>query len=199
MSGRRGFSLTEVVAGLTILGILAAVSVPNISSFLRSQGSNSGAAQLTAHLRLARSRAILEGNDYLVQFVGDRQYEIVDDDGGGNGVPGSAGYDAANRNNGRADQNELLLGPFDLPSDLEFATVGGIRNPFTGEQITEAVNLPEWDGSPTAMFHPNGTADAEGFVAIQSRSDIDRDTAARCRVIRLVSSTGAVDTRPAGR
>jgi type II secretory pathway pseudopilin PulG len=188
-----------MMAGVAIVGILAAVSVPAISGFLRSQNEASGSSQLASHLRVARSRAILEGNDYLVQFVGNNQYRLVDDDGGGNGIPGAAGYAVANRMNGRADDGELILGPFELPRDIMFATVNGIENPFTGEDLDAAVTFPESDGHPTAVFHANGTADTGGFVAMQPQVEIDRDHASRCRVLRVVPSTGAVESRPAGR
>jgi prepilin-type N-terminal cleavage/methylation domain-containing protein len=193
-----GYTLTEVMAGTTVVGVLALAAVPNISSFLRSQNSSNGIEQLGAHMRLARSRAVLEGNDYLVRFTSATTYVIVDDDGGGNGVPGAAGYDPANRNNGRADDGELVLGPYALPQGLQFAFVDGARNPFTGTDIVEAVTFPEIDGARAVQFHPNGTADMGGFVTVSTDPSLERHgRRARCRVLQVVSSTGGVETRAA--
>ena len=110
MKSCRGYSLTELMTAISIIGILAVASVPNVSAYLRSSSSQGAADQLSGDFRLARSRAILEGNDYLVQFTSATTYTIVDDDGGGNGIPGNAGYTAANRANGQADDGEPFWG-----------------------------------------------------------------------------------------
>jgi hypothetical protein len=147
---------------------------------------------------MARSRAILECNDYLVQFVDENQYQVVDDDGGGNGVPGAAGYVATNRGNGQEDDGELVFGPFELPRGVVFATANGLSNPFTGEELSDAVTFPEIGGVRTLIFHTNGTADVGGFVALQPQVEIEREHAARCHVLQVVPSTGAVEARGAG-
>lgn len=198
MSRRHGYSLTEVMAGVAVVGLLAVATVPNISSYLRSQGAASGAEQLGAHMRLARSRAILEGNDYVVRFLEGSRYVIVDDDGGGDGVPGAAGFVASNRSNGAADDGERQMGPFALPRDLVFATADGVTNPFTFEEVSSAVTFPTRDGAPTVVFRANGTSDTGGFVAIAPQADLDRQSAARCYVLQLLSATGSVATRAAG-
>jgi type II secretory pathway pseudopilin PulG len=187
------------MVGVGIIGILAAVSIPNVASYLRSQNATSGTEQLGSHIRMARSRAILEGNDYVVMFDGINGYSIVDDDGGADGIPGAAGFDATNRNNGAADDNERVLGPFALPSDLRFAAVSGIRNPFTGEVMSAPVSFPEVDGKPTLILHANGTADPGGFVMLAPQADIDHDSDRRTRVLQVVGPTGGVEARAAGR
>ncbi|MFQ5601114.1 MAG: Tfp pilus assembly protein FimT/FimU, partial [Candidatus Krumholzibacteriia bacterium] len=99
MRARQGYSLPEVAVGVVIVGILAVAAIPNIGSYLRSRGTASAAEQMGVHMRLARSRAVMEGNQYFVQFLDNSRYVIVDDDGGADGVPGGAGYVAANRGN----------------------------------------------------------------------------------------------------
>ena len=198
MKSYRGYSLAELMATITVIGILAVASVPNVSAYLRSTYAEGAADQLSGDLRLARSRAILEGNDYLVQFTSTSTYTLVDDDGGGNGIPGSAGYTAANRHNGQADDEETVLGPFRLPRDVRFATVAGIVNPFTNETLTDAVSFPEEGGFPTLIFHSNGTAEDAGFVALQPSLDSGRDCTARCKVLQVIAPTGAVEVRNAG-
>lgn len=199
MRSRQGYTVTELMVAVGIIGILAVASAPNISSYLRSQSAASGTEQLGAHIRMARSRAILEGNDYLVVFDSNNQYTIVDDDGGGQGIPGAVGFDTAHRNNGNADADEHVMGPFVLPRDLRFASVSGIRNPFTGAVIADAVSFPELSGKPTLVMHSNGTADPGGFVAMAPQHDIDQDSDSRTRVLQVLGSTGNVEARAAGR
>jgi prepilin-type N-terminal cleavage/methylation domain-containing protein len=194
----RGYSLTELMAAISIIGILAVASIPNVSAYLRSSSSQGAADQLSGDLRLARSRAILEGNDYLVQFTSATTYTIVDDDGGGEGIPGNAGYTAGNRGNERADDGERVLGPFQLPRDVRFATVNGAVNPFTNEELTDAVTFPDVGGFPTLVFHANGTAEDAGFVALQPLTDINRACTANCRVLEVLAPTGSIEVRSAG-
>lgn len=198
MRSRDGYTVTELMVGVVIVGILAAASVPSVSGFMRSQNATSGTEQLGAHMRMARSRAILEGNDYLLQFTGNNQYQIVDDDGGGNGIPGAAGFVAANRNNETADTGELVYGPYTLPHDMRFSTVSGIKNPFTHATMDAAVTFPEVNSVRTVVFHSNGTAEDGGFVAIAPQTDVDKGSSARTRVLQLAASTGAVQALPAG-
>lgn len=198
MDSSRGYSLTEMMAAIALIGILAVASVPNVSAYLRSASSENAADQLIGDLRLARSRAILEGNDYLVVFTSASAYTIIDDDGGGNGVPTAVDYTAANRHNGQADAGELVLGPFSLPRDVRFATVDGIVNPFTSQSLDEAVTFPLSGGNPTLVFHPNGTAEDAGFVALQPASDVERGCSARCKVLQVAAPTGSVEVRNAG-
>ena len=197
MARQQGFSMVEVMTGVAVIGILTIATVPNISSYLRSRSAVSASEQIGAHLRMARSRAILEGNDYLVQISDESSYVIVDDDGGGNGIPGAAGYDAANRGNGRADDGEVVLGPYALPADLRFAIASGTTNPFTGETIVNAVTFPELEGFPTVVFHANGTAEDSGYIALAPAHDVAQDSRARTRVVQILGSTGSVASRAA--
>jgi hypothetical protein len=134
-----------------------------------------------------------------VVFDSLNAYTIVDDDGGGDGIPGAGDFVAANRNNGVADDNERVMGPFPLPRDLRFAAVSGVVNPFNGEQIANPVSFPEVGGSPTLTLHSNGTADPGGFVVMAPASDLAHDSDSRTRVLQVVASTGGVEARAAGR
>lgn len=199
MQSRNGYTVTELMVGVTIIGIAAVASVPNVSSYLRSRNAATGSEQLSSHFRVARSRAVLEGNDYLVQFTSSSTYQIVDDDGGGNGIPGNADYDATNRGNGQADDGELVMGPFALPTGLAFATASGIQNPFTGEELSDPVTFGEVNGVRSVVFHSNGTADEGGYVALAPAVDVGADSARRTRVLQLTAATGTVAARAAGR
>lgn len=54
---RRGFSLIELVVVLTVTMILAAIMIPNVTTFLRSYRSSSNARDIASQLALAKMSA----------------------------------------------------------------------------------------------------------------------------------------------
>lgn len=56
--GRRGFTLVELLIAMAIAGILLAVGVPAMTSFLATRSSVANAEELVEALRFARSEAI---------------------------------------------------------------------------------------------------------------------------------------------
>ena len=55
---QRGYSLTEVLLVLAILGIALAVTIPAMSSFMRGYSAKVSADEFVGHLRLARHLSI---------------------------------------------------------------------------------------------------------------------------------------------
>ena len=55
--GRRGFTLIEMMVVISILAILAAVTVPNLSSFVSSSAVSGAQSELVSALALARNEA----------------------------------------------------------------------------------------------------------------------------------------------
>lgn len=59
-----GFSLVELSIVLVIFGIVSAVALPGINKFMRATELNNSVNRAATRLRVARQRAITEGNTY---------------------------------------------------------------------------------------------------------------------------------------
>lgn len=76
---RAGFSLVEILAAITVLGILASIATPRIATMSRSMEVNAAAQQLAGDLERARTEAIKRNRTvkvtpgtttYTIQYIG---------------------------------------------------------------------------------------------------------------------------------
>ena len=80
-AGRRsGFSLLEVLTVLGIVGVLAAVGLPIVSSGIRQYGLNTAARNVAAEIRSARYAAVAKNRTLVLRFncPGANQYRLVE-------------------------------------------------------------------------------------------------------------------------
>jgi prepilin-type N-terminal cleavage/methylation domain-containing protein len=98
LGSEKGYTLFEITAVVLILGILFAASTTYIGN--ESRILDRSATQIAASLRLARSKAILNGRPTGVQFQIDKEetkderlYFVFDDVGRDGKAPGDANYD----------------------------------------------------------------------------------------------------------
>ncbi|MDP6462218.1 MAG: GspH/FimT family pseudopilin [Gemmatimonadota bacterium] len=79
---RRGFTATELMVTMGVLGIVGALSWGGMSGLMESRKLSGSANRLVAHLRLAREKAVSEGNNFIVTFRPNLDdYQVWDDEG----------------------------------------------------------------------------------------------------------------------
>lgn len=79
--GDAGFTLTELMVVLVILGIVTAIGLPGLNKFFRSLDLNGEVQGVATTLRVTRQRAITENNDYCAYWdQAQRTFVWFDDD-----------------------------------------------------------------------------------------------------------------------
>ena len=77
LRSRHGFTLVEILAALTILGILLAIAAPRFSGMLNTNRVEQVINTLTADISFARIRAIRENQETVVRIDGPRYVVFV--------------------------------------------------------------------------------------------------------------------------
>ena len=145
MSRRAGFSLTELMTTVLILGLIAAFSVPGVVKAMAGWNLNSSRNQVISEVKLLRQKAITQGRSLHVWFS-----------------PGSNLYWFQN-------PTTSMWQSYQLPSRVQFLSVnftGGFYDTFMlpdgrasregvivlqnskGARDTIVVNLSGWVGRP---------------------------------------------------
>jgi prepilin-type N-terminal cleavage/methylation domain-containing protein len=76
----RGFTLTELMIVITIMGIVLAVTVPSMARFARNWRLNGAASQMAMVMRAARSAAVNKDMDVVFTFDNAAgQYSFLED------------------------------------------------------------------------------------------------------------------------
>ena len=74
----RGYSIMEILVVVAIIGILSLVTVPAFINFQRRNAVRAGLRAFTADLRSCRQHAISRNTYVRLQFVGTRDYRVME-------------------------------------------------------------------------------------------------------------------------
>ena len=141
MKEAKGFTITELLIAVAVLGIAAAVAVPNYNDWAVKSRVNSAARELYTELHLARMKAISENNNYVITFnTSAHSYSIYDDD------------------DSKGHQGSELVKTINIAARHEGVGYGSEGNSPTDDPIENPVTFSplEDPGDPGVTFRPTG-------------------------------------------
>ncbi|MBU8922427.1 MAG: GspH/FimT family pseudopilin [Bacteroidales bacterium] len=92
IENNRGFTLTELMIVISIIGLLAILTLPGYNKFMANWRLNGDTQELATALRTARSTAVMKNIDVVFEFDPDTQTYSYFEDEDGSGSRGSDEY-----------------------------------------------------------------------------------------------------------
>jgi Tfp pilus assembly protein FimT len=180
-----GFSLVDLVATVSVLGIIVTIAIPGFSTWLPDQRLKTAARDLYSNMQLAKMGAIKSNAQWAIVFDAGAtpgRYFICSDDGANDTWDGPAamgGDDVAERTIDFANYGSgITYGSGNAADDIP----GGGSAP--ADTITYT--------SDAAVFNPKGTSDG-GYVYLENNKHATTYGVGTIAsgVIRLFKWTGA--------
>lgn len=176
-----GFSVPELLATISILGTLAAVSVPLLSSYSKKQQLHAASRELRAIFHQCRSRAIATNRNVGVKFqkVGDRWTYAIYEDGDWDGV----------RNDDiRSGKDLLIETPREVLQGMSAVRIDlppfRLRDPDTKRVLSANASPVRFGRSTICAFSHNGSA-TPGSIFLTDGHEV-------AMIVRVFGATGRI-------
>jgi prepilin-type N-terminal cleavage/methylation domain-containing protein len=160
LKNRSGFTIIELIITLMVMGILAGISYPIITSWLPREKLKSAARDLVSDLQTAKSLAVEKNTTYTLLF----------DD---SSTPGKYFcFHDANSNSAFDSATETKIFETDFNSDenkkynIDFGT-GNAVNDWNGNAIASSIALTD----KVIVFDQKGLADRSGSVFLKNKNN----------------------------
>lgn len=152
MHDNKGFTILEVVIVIVVIGIMAAIAVPNFLGYLPESRLKNAARDLFSNLQLAKIGAIKNNTDWAIVFnVALGEYYVCSDDGADNTWTGfGAGDDTVEKTVVLADYGSgVTYGTGSATTPVPLDTVFGDGVTFSNDVV---------------VLEPRGTTAGSGTV-----------------------------------
>lgn len=160
-----GFTVTEVMAVMLIIGILMGVAVPVFLSWLPNMKLKSAARDLYSRMQNARMLAVKENREWAIVFdTANNRYYVCNDQGADGTWTGAADLTGTGDNTivERFDLTTYQYGiGFGHGNATQNATSGG--GPFPANEVS----FP----NSAVIFNPRGTVSQAGFVYLDHQGN----------------------------